>query len=96
MMNSISLSESLPVRRRLRPVDINCKAYPFCSDSISILRYKLAFSLHYVEVQNYLNNVNKPFNCFRSQSSKTFAKSSIQQYKAVMDVFMRGDPIRWF
>ena len=53
MMNSISLSESLPdrMRLRLRPVEINC---------------------------------------FRSQSSKTFAKSSIQQYKAVIDVFMRG------
>ena len=30
-------------------------------------------------------------NCFRSQSSKTFAKSAIQQNKAMIDVFMRGE-----
>ena len=36
------------------------KAYPYCSDPISILQSWLSFPLHFVEIQNYLNKMNKP------------------------------------
>ena len=36
------------------------KAYPFCSDIITILWSRIVFSRHFVEILTYLNKMGKP------------------------------------
>ena len=68
--------------------EIRKKAYSLCLDFLSILQLRLALPRHFVEIQSYLNKMNKPFRktlgYFRNNRSR------MNYYRLTMDGYPIG------